>query len=68
MEEAEQYSGEPEEAALEVATPESDATEPADVAELKKMHADLHRHLTMQVSSGQQSAASCCIAAKESAA
>ncbi|GAB4818836.1 hypothetical protein N2152v2_005882 [Parachlorella kessleri] len=46
VQEAEQFSSET--AAAGVATPGSEAAEPADIAELKKMHEDLHRHLTIQ--------------------
>lgn len=55
VQEAEQYSGEPgtgAEAAGEAGSPESVAAEPAEVAALRKMHVDLHRHLTMQVLPG----------------
>ena len=47
VQEAEQFSSS-EPAAAGVATPGLDAVEPADIAELKKMHEDLHRHLTIQ--------------------
>ena len=51
--EAEAYGGEAGDAAAlaaEAGSPDSDAAEPADIAELRQVHADLHRHLTMQAS------------------